>query len=107
MANTAVELARSPGDLVVITAEYDGNRWVRRFTITNNGGSTVTATVTKPPSGNWQLVAAPGQTATDTVPANLVSFPLDDAGQVAYPHVTLGPYWVGYFDVWHVLVVMG
>jgi len=103
-----VEIARSPDDAVVIDAEYDANRWVRRFTITNNGGSTVTATVYKPSvGGEWSLVAAPGQTASDTVPANLVSFPLDDAGQVAYPHVTLGPYWVGYFDVWHVLVVMG
>ena len=107
MANTVVEIARSSDDLVVITVEYANNLNIRGFTITNNGGSTVTATVTKPPSGSWQLVAAAGQTASDTVPANLVSFALDDVGGVAYPHVTLGPYWTGYFDVWHLLVVTG
>jgi hypothetical protein len=107
MANTVVEIARSPGDLVVITAEYDASLNIRGFEIANNGGSTVTATVTKDGvQGSWQLVAGPGETASDTVPANLVSFALDDVGGVAIPHVTLGPYWVGYFDVWHWLVTV-
>lgn len=106
MPNIDREIARSPDDLIVIEVTYDSNSFnIRGFTITNGGGSTVTATVTKPPSGSWSLVAAPGQTASDTVPANLVSFEDDGTGVPAIPHVTLGPYWWGDFGIWHWLVM--
>lgn len=105
MANVTVEIARSSDDLVVIEVTYaDNNFNIRGFTITNGGGSTVTATITKPPSGSWSLVAGPGETASDTVPANLVSFEDDGTGVPAIPHVILGPWWWGEFGIWHWLV---
>ena len=106
MANTVIEIARSPDNLIVIEVEYAANLNIRAFTITNNSGSTVTATITKDSGGSWSLVASPGQTASDTVPANLVSFADDGTGVPAIPHVTLGSYWAGYFDVWHWVVTV-
>lgn len=107
MATTSVEIARSPDDLVVIEVEYTTNNFnIRGFTITNNGGGTVTATVTKPPSGSWSLVAPPGQTVNDSVPANLVSFEDDGTGSPAIPWVGLLPYWWGEFGIWHWLVTV-
>jgi hypothetical protein len=105
VANTVVEIARSPDNAVIITAEYDNGWGIRAFTITNGGGSTVTATVTKPSvGGSWSLVAPPGQTVRDTVPANLVAFEDDGTGVPAIPHVTLLPYWWAEFGIWHVVV---
>ena len=105
MPTVSREIARSPGDAVVIEVGYDSNSFdIRSFTITNNGGGTVTATVTKSGVGNWSLVAGPGETASDTVPANLVSFEDDGTGAPAIPHVTLGRWWWGEFGIWHWLV---
>ena len=105
MANITTEIARSSGDLIIIEVTYnDANFNIRGFTITNNGGSTVTATVTKPPTGSWQLIAGPNEIASDTVPANLVSFEDDGTGVPAIPHVTLGPFWWGDFGIWHWVV---
>lgn len=105
MATTNREIARSPDNRVIIEVEYDTSSYnIRGFTIINNGGSIVIATVTKPPLGSWSLTANPGQTASDTVPANLVSFENDGTGNPAIPHVTLGPFWYGEFGIWHWVV---
>ena len=105
MANTKVQIARSPNGLITIDAEYDNGWGIRAFTITNNGNGTVTATVTKPSTGgSWSLVAGPNQTVRDTVPANLVAFPDDGTGSPAIPWVTLLPYWRGEFGIWRIEV---
>jgi hypothetical protein len=105
MANTVVQIAASSDGRVTIDAEYDNSWGIRAFTITNNGGGTVTATVTKPSTGgSWSLIAAPGQTVRDTVPANLVAFEDDGTGVPAIPWVTLLPYWRGEFGIWRIEV---
>lgn len=105
MAIINQEIARSSDGLIIIEVGYnDANNNIRSFTITNNSGGTVTATITKPPSGSWSLTANPGQTVSDTVPANLVSFENDDTGNPAIPWVTLGPYWWGDWGIWHWVV---
>jgi hypothetical protein len=106
MANTTKQIASTSNGLVTIDVTYDNNSYsIRGFTITNNGSSTVTATVTKPSvGGSWSLVAGPGQTVSDTVPANLVSFEDDGTGNPAIPWVILLPYWWGEFGIWHWVV---
>lgn len=107
MANVTKQIAAN--DNVSIDVIYaDNTLGIRGFTITNNSSSTVTATVTKPSTGgSWSLVAGPGQIASDTVPANLISFEDDGTGSPAIPWVTLLPYWWAEFGIWHVLVVIG
>ncbi len=106
MANTTVRIAQSVDGSVAIDAEYAANFNIRSFTITNGGGGTVTATVTKDGTqGSWTLSAGPGQTASDTLPANLVAFPDDGTGNPAIPSVVPIPrYWVGEFGVWRWVV---
>lgn len=108
MANVITQIAASSDGLVTISVEYSDNGYgIRAFTITNNGGGTVTAVVTKPSTGgSWSLIAGPGQTVRDTVPANLVVFEDDGTGNPAIPWVTLLPYWYGEFGIWHVVVTI-
>lgn len=103
------EIARSLNNAVVIEVSYDSNSFdVRGFTITNNGGGTVTAVVTKDGvQGSWSLSAGPGQTASDTTPANLVAFDDDGTGNPAIPFSTLSaPIWYGEFGIWNWVVTI-
>lgn len=107
MANTTARIAASTDGLVTIDVEYAANFDIRRFTITNGGGSsTVTAIVYKDGvSGSWSLSAPPGQTVSDTTPANLVAFPNDGTGNPAIPFSTLSaPVWYGEFGIWRWVV---
>jgi hypothetical protein len=107
MATVSREIARSLDNTVVIEVSYDTDGFdVRGFTITNNGGGTVTATVTKDGvQGSWSLSAGPGQTVSDNVPANLVAFDDDGTGNPAIPFSTLSvPIWYGEFGIWNWVV---
>lgn len=107
MPTASREIARSLDNAVFISVSYDDRTFdIRGFTITNNGGSTVTAVVTKDGvQGSWSLSAGPGQTASDTVPANLVAFDDDGTGNPAIPFSTLGaPVWYGEFGIWNWVV---
>src|SRR5512142_960706 len=98
MATLTGEIARSLDGRVIISVDYESHGFdIRRFTITNGGGGTVSATVYKDGvAGSWSLVAPPGQTVSDTTPANLVSFPDDGTGVPAIPFSTLSvPIWYG------------
>jgi hypothetical protein len=107
VANTIQQIAASSDGLVTIDVEYTSTYSIRAFTITNNGGGTVTATVTKSSTGgSWSLIAGPGQTASDTLPNNLVTFEDDGTGNPAIPWVTLLPYWYGEFGIWRVVVTV-
>lgn len=101
------EIARSLDNAVVIEVSYDTNGFdVRGFTITNHGGGTVTAIVYKDGvQGSWSLSAGPGQTVSDTTPANLVAFDDDGTGNPAIPFSTISvPVWYGEFGIWRWVV---
>ncbi len=107
MATLTARIASSVDGSVAIDAEYNSNGFdIRAFILTNNGGGTMTVTVTKDGTqGSWTLTAGPGQTVRDTLPANLVSFPDDGTGNPAIPSaIPIPSYWVGEFGIWHWLV---
>lgn len=107
MPNLSAEVARSLDNGVVISATYDSRTFsVRGFTITCAAGRSATATVTKDgTAGTWSLVGLPGQSVSDTLPANLVAFPDDGTGAPAIPFSTLStPVWYGEFGVWRWVV---
>lgn len=108
MPTLSREIARSLDNSVVIEASYDSRTFdIRSFTITCAAGRTATATVTKDgTSGSWTLVGIPGQSVTDTLPANLVAFPDDGTGNPAIPFSTISvPVWYGEFGVWRWVVI--